>query len=426
MQRESGRLTAKQVENAKPDSGKQWAVIPDGGNLYLQVTLNKHGEINRSWLFKYQLDGQRREMGLGSLSDRPLAKARARARELREGLLDGVDPLAIKEQAKAERLAARAQEAKAVTFKECAKGYVASHADGWRSAKHTKQWSASVEDHAFPVLGNLAVGDITTAHVIKVLEPIWKAKPETASRIRGRIERILDWAKVREYRDGENPARWRGHLAELFPAKGKVRKVKHHAAMAYEDVPAFMAALRARDSIPARATEFTVLTAARTGEIINAKWDEFDLKAKTWTIPAERMKAGAKHRVPLSARALAIVKEMEAKRRGDLVFAGQGGAPLWDQTLAQTVKQIGGHATMHGMRATFRTWCDEQTGYPHHVVEQALAHAIPSAVEKAYRRGDLFEKRRKLMQQWADFCAKPAAKPVRDNVVTMRKGTAHA
>ena len=419
MQREYGRLTAKKAENAKPKSGKQWAVMPDGGCLYLQVTTNKHGEINRSWLFKYQLDGQRREMGLGSLKDRSLAEARTKARELRQQLLDGTDPLLAKQQAREERRAALAEQAKRITFRECAEGYVASHADGWRSAKHTRQWLSSVADHAFPILGNLAVSDITTAHVVKVLEPIWTAIPETASRVRNRIERILDWAKVREYRDGENPARWRGHLAELFPAKGKVRKVKHHAAMVYTDVPAFMAALRERDSVAARATEFAVLTAARTGEIINANWSEFDFKAATWTIPASRMTAGKDHRVPLAPRAIAIVKEMAKQRRGNLVFSGAGGERLWDQTLAQMVKQLGGDVTAHGLRATFRTWCDEQTSYPHHVVEQALAHAIPSAVEKAYRRGDLFAKRTRLMAEWDRYCAKPA--PVGATVVPLRK-----
>jgi integrase len=423
MQRERGRLTTKQVANAKPERGKQWAVIPDGNNLYLQVTVNRHGDANRSWLFKYQLEGQRREMGLGPLKDRSLAEARAKARELRQGLLDGVDPLLAKQRAREERLAARAEQAKAITFKECAELCVASHAKGWKSAKHTRQWLASVADHAFPTLGHLAVGDITTAHIVKVLEPIWTTKPETASRVRGRIERILDWAKVRDYRDGENPARWRGHLAELFPAKGKVRKVKHHAAMAYASVPAFMAALRERDSVAARATEFTVLTAARTGETINAKWSEFDLKAATWTVPGDKMKAGKDHRVPLAPRAVAIVKDMAAKRRGDLVFPGQGGAPLWDQTLAQVTKQVGGDATTHGFRSSFRDWAAEQTNYPNHVVEAALAHAIGDKVEAAYRRGDLFEKRRRLMQTWADYCAKPA--PAGATVVPLR-GAAHA
>ena len=409
MQREYGRLTAKKAENAKPKSGKQWAVMPDGGCLYLQVTTNKHGEINRSWLFKYQLDGQRREMGLGSLKDRSLAEARTKARELRQQLLDGTDPLLAKQQAREERRAALAEQAKRITFRECAEGYVASHADGWRSAKHTRQWLSSVADHAFPILGNLAVSDITTAHVVKVLEPIWTAIPETASRVRNRIERILDWAKVREYRDGENPARWRGHLAELFPAKGKVRKVKHHAAMVYTDVPAFMAALREREALAAAALEFAILTAGRTSEVIQARWDEIDVGAKLWTVPAGRMKAGREHRVPLSDAALRVLERMRQVRHNDHVFPGERSAALSNMTFLRLLRRMDrDDLTMHGFRSSFRTWAAERTSYPREIAEAALAHVVGDATEQAYQRGDMFDKRRKLMDAWATYCTKPA------------------
>jgi integrase len=410
MARIVGRLTARQVSNAKPKRGRDWALFPDGGNLYLQTTVAKGGHVRRSWLFKYEKFGERHELGLGPLSDRSLAEARDKARALRQGLRDGVDPLEAKQEAKRVALAARAEEAKAVTFKQCAERCASSHAAGWRSAKHGKQWLSSLEQHAFPVLGDLAVGDITTAHVVKALEPIWKTIPETASRVRGRIEKVLGWATVRGFRSGDNPAKWGGHLSELFPARGKVRKVKHFAAMPYADAPSFMADLRKRPGTAARALEFLILTSARSREVLDARFSEIDLKAKSWTVPAERMKSGEPHRVPLSPRAIDILREMETKRRGDFVFPGASGeAPLWDQSFALVLKQLGrGEFTVHGMRSAFRTWAAERTSFSREVCEHALAHVVAGKTEAAYWRGDLFEKRRKLMEAWATFCAKPA------------------
>jgi integrase len=266
------------------------------------------------------------------------------------------------------------------------------------------------------MLGKLAVEDVTTAHIVKVLEPLWLKKPETASRLRGRIERVLAWATVRGYRSGDNPARWRGHLQEMFPAKGKVRKVEHHAALPYSEMPGFMAELRGRDSTSARALEFTILTAARTGEIIYAKRNEIDECKKLWTVPAERMKGGKRHVVPLSDRALAILKALPHDRSG-YIFAGLTGEPLSNMAMLELLRGMRPGHTTHGFRSTFRDWAAERTNYSNHVVEMALAHTVADKVEAAYRRGELLEKRRRLMQQWSDYCARPAS--VATNVVPM-------
>jgi integrase len=289
-----------------------------------------------------------------------------------------------------------------MTFRQCAEACIASHEDGWSNPKHRTQWTQSLEDYAYPVLGDLAVDDITTGHVIKTLEPIWKEIPETASRIRGRIERVLAWAAVRGFRSGDNnPARWRGHLAELFPKKGKMRTVEHFAALPYSDLPTFLPELRNRDSVTARALEFLILTAARSGEVLGATWPEIDLAARTWTIPAKRMKAGKAHKVPLCDRAVAVLSALP--RNGELVF------PLVNSgnAMREMLREMRPDATVHGFRSSFRDWAAERTNYPNIVVEAALAHAIGDKVEAAYRRGDLFEKRRRLMADWAAWCARP-------------------
>jgi integrase len=295
--------------------------------------------------------------------------------------------------------------AKAVTFDECATAYIASHRAGWRNAKHAAQWTSTLETYASPVFGKVPVQAVDVALVMRVLEPLWSVKPETASRVRGRIESILDWAKVRGHRDGENPARWRGHLDHLLPARSKVRKIKHHAALPYGDVPVFMVALRGREAVAARALEFAILTAARTGEVLGTKWSEIDLTAAVWTVPALRMKAGAEHRVPLSAPALAVLRAMEKLRDGDFVFPGDRHATLSNMSMLMLLRRMG-HAdlTAHGFRSTFRDWAAECTSFANEVAEMALAHAIDDKTEAAYRRGALFERRRRLMQAWADFC----------------------
>jgi integrase len=397
------RLTAREVATARPGAERNAAMLPDGGNLYLQVTRDRtHPDrIHRSWVFRYELDGRRHDLGLGPTQTLDLAGARERAKALRLQLLDGIDPLAARHQARRERLARLAAETRAMTFRQCAQACIASHEDGWSNPKHRAQWTQSLSQYAYPTLGDLAVDDITTAHVIKTLEPIWKEIPETASRVRGRIERVLAWAAVRGFRGGDNPARWRGHLAELFPAKGKVRDVEHFAALPYSNLPAFLVELRQRGSLTAHALEFLVLTAARSGEVLGATWPEIDLVAKTWTIPAKRMKAGKMHKVPLCDRAVAILSSLS---RGDsLVF------PLVDSgnAMRKLLREMRPDATVHGMRSGFRDWAAERTNYPNIVVEAALAHTISNKVEAAYRRGDLFEKRRRLMADWAAWCARP-------------------
>jgi integrase len=348
-------------------------------------------------------------MGLGPLSLYGLAEARARALDARRKRHDGIDPI---EARRAERTRQRLIAAKAVTFKQCAESYIDSHRAGWRNEKHKYQWSATLQTYAYPVIGDLPVQAVDIGLVLKVLQPIWTVKPETASRVRQRIESILDLAKVRGWRDGENPARWRGHLDKLLPARSPVRQVQHLAALPYTELSAFLANLRTREAIAARGLEFLILTAARTGEVIGARWNEVNLLDKTWTVPATRMKARREHRVPLSARALAILQEMRAARHGDaggdtLVFPGhKPGAGLSNTAFLMLMRRMGrDDLTAHGFRATFKTWASERTSFQNEIVEASLAHTIGSKVEQAYQRGDMFEKRRRLMQQWATFCA---------------------
>jgi integrase len=413
MARTIGKLTALKVDKAKRPG-----MYGDGGGLYLRVT----HDGAKNWVFRFMLNGRPRWMGMGPLHTVHLAEARKRAGEHRLRRHDGIDPI---EARRAERQQARLDAAKAVTFKECAESYIKAHRAGWRNGKHAAQWQATLATYAEPVIGKLSVQAIDTGLVLKVLEPIWTAKPETAGRVRGRIESILDWAKVRGYRAGENPARWRGHLDKLLPARGKVQKVEHHAAMPYAALPAFLIKLRGQEGIAARALEFAILTAARTGETIGARWPEFDLLDKTWTVPPERMKAGRAHRVPLSARALAILKEMQLLRpAGDAdgyVFpGGKAGRPLSNMAFLMLLRRMG-HAdlTAHGFRATFKTWASECTGVQNEIVEASLAHVIGSKVEQAYRRGDLFERRR-LMQQWATFCNTAPTGERQNNVTPLR------
>ncbi|MFN0317149.1 MAG: tyrosine-type recombinase/integrase, partial [Burkholderiales bacterium] len=297
--------------------------------------------------------------------------------------------------------------AKAITFAQCAAAYIESHKAGWRNAKHAEQWTNTLETYAGPVIGPLPVQDVDTGLVLKILEPIWASKPETASRLRGRIENVLDWAKARGYRSGENPARWKGHLNQLLPALSKKHRVTHHKAMPFPEVGGFVAKLRELPSTSARCLEFTILTAARTSEAIYARPEEFDLGAGTWTIPASRMKAQTEHRVPLSLRAVEIVAEMLNSAQ-DYVFPGaRKGKALSNMTMLNLLERMEVKATVHGFRSSFRDWAAERTAFPHEVCEMALAHTISNAAEAAYRRGDLFEKRAKLMTTWADYIDTP-------------------
>jgi integrase len=407
MARTTERLTALKVDRLVKAKAKArrpgW--YHDGHGLYLQIA-----EGGASWVYRYMLNGRARWMGLGSAVDAiTLAEARERAREARKLLVDRVDPI---ERRHSELAAQRVAGATTMSFQECADAFIASHEAGWSSAVHRRQWKNSLAKHVYPVIGDLPVHAIDTKLVMKVVEPLWKSKVETASRIRGRIEGILDWAKVRGYRAGENPGRWRGHLEHQLPARRKVRRVEHFAAIPFGEIPGFMAELRRQDGVAARAVEFAILTAARSGETRYAQWSEFNLLDKVWVLPPERMKAQREHRVPLSARALAILQEMQAHRIADDGFVfpgGKVGRPLADTVLLRLLQRIRRGLTLHGFRSTFSDWAHECTSYSNHVIEQALAHAVGNAVERAYRRGDLFEKRRRLMDAWAEFCGKPAA-----------------
>lgn len=389
-----GKLTALAVKNATATGKARYT--GDGLGLWLQVTPTGA----KSWIFRYTRDGKAREMGLGATHTISLAEARELALACRQQLQRGVDPLGEREAA---RLAAKLEAAKAMSFDQCAAAYIEAHRAGWKNAKHASQWENTIATYASPIIGALPVAAIDTPLVMKVIEPIWQTKAETAARLRGRIESILDWATVRELRQGDNPARLRGHLDHLL-AKRLASSRGHHAALPYDQIGSFMADLRKQEGIAARALEFLILTAARTGEVIGARWEEFDLTAGVWTIPAERMKAKKEHRVPLSARALEIIGAQGEP--GDFVFAGRrAGQPLSNMALMMTLRRMGRtDLTAHGFRSTFRDWAAEQTAYPHEVAEMALAHTVGNKVEAAYRRGDLYQKRVGIMRDWAKRC----------------------
>jgi integrase len=392
-------LTVKQVAALK-EPGRYL----DERGLYLQVT--KAGV--RSWLLRYERGGREHAMGLGPVGDFSLDEARERARKARQLLKDGIDPLDARKAERARQATEAALAAAAnVTFRECAEQYYRFHSRKWASVKHAAQFLSTLRMYAYPTLGTLPVAAIDKALVLKAIEPIWFARTETASRVRGRIEAVLDFAKTRGYRTGDNPARWGGNLVHALPARGMIAKVTHHAALPFAELPSFMAELAAREGVAARALEFTILAASRTAETIGAKWSEIDLAERLWVIPASRMKAKKEHRVPLSDRALAILKEIP--REGDFVFpGGRKGMPISNMAMAQLLKRMGRFdIVVHGFRSSFRDWAAERTGYPNYVVEKALAHVVADKVEAAYRRGDLFNKRRMLMQAWAAFCTAP-------------------
>jgi len=385
------RLTALSVQRKQKPG-----MYADGDGLYLRVSPTG----SRSWLFRYRWRDKRRDMGLGSAETVSLAEARQKAGNARTDLSQGRDPIQARRQSEAALVAS------SMTFKACAEAYIAAHHDGWRNAKHAAQWTATLEAYAYSVFGDLPVGEIDVSHVMRTLEPIWKDKTETASRLRGRIEAILDWARVRGYRSGDNPARWRGQLANLLPARSKVQQVRHHPALPYSDIGSFMKTLRIQEGEAARALEFLILTAARTGEVIGATWEEIDLAAATWVIPASRIKAGRDHRVPLSPPALKLLNDQAKVQQSPWIFAGgKQGKPLSSNAMLALLRRMQRtDLTAHGFRSTFRDWAAERTNYPREIAEAALAHRIPDATERAYRRGDLFEKRTRLMAEWARYC----------------------
>ncbi|GLV24280.1 tyrosine-type recombinase/integrase [Sphingobium sp. Cam5-1] len=393
----SNALTPLAVKNAKPGSHV------DGGGLRLLVK----DSGAKSWVYRFMLNGKTRDIGLGPAAGADaiaLSTARDLASALRLKVKAGTDPLEERQREAAQAMAAaQAAQVAGITFKAVAETYITTYEGSWRNDKHRQQWKNTLATYVYPVIGDLPVAEVGTAHVLKILEPIWKAKAETASRVRGRMETILDAAKARGYRDGENPARWRGHIAQILPARSRLTR-GHHKAMPYESIPAFVPQIRAREAMAALALEFTILTAARTGEVIGAKWGEVDLDKAIWTIPAERMKAGKEHRVPLSARAVEILKETEKLHKEWLFPAIRGGA-MSGMAMTMLLRRMEVDVTVHGFRSGFRDWAAECTGYAHEVAEMALAHTIENKVERAYRRGDLFDKRRRLMDDWANFCA---------------------
>jgi integrase len=396
-------LTAAQVEK-----GTTRGRFGDGGGLYLLVRSREA----KFWLFRYTRHGKMREMGLGPAAGRTaikLAQARMKARELHSIVREGRDPLAEREAEKAKKDADQTRaRAEAMTFGEVADMVLAAHERSWRNPKHRQQWRNTLRDYVLPAIGGLPVGDVDTGAIMKIIEPLWLTKTETASRVRGRIEAILGYAKARGWREFENPARWRGHLDQLLPARAKVQRVEHHAALPWREIGAFMARLRRSSGMSARCLEFAILTAARSGEVRGARWDEIDLDHAVWAIPASRMKAGREHRVPLSEPAMGVLREMAQFGAEGFVFPGlKAASGLSDVALAKAVNAAGGTgATVHGFRSTFRDWAAETTAYPRELAEAALAHALTDKVEAAYQRGDLLEKRRAMMKAWAAFCGR--------------------
>ena len=396
----SNALTPLAVKNAKP--GRH----ADGGGLHLLV--KESGA--RSWVYRFMLGGKSRDVGLGTAGPDGISLADARdARDaLRLKVKAGIDPLEERQRDAAEALAAaQAAQVAGITFKAVAETYIGANEGSWRNDKHRQQWRNTLATYVYPVIGELPVAEVGTAHVLQILEPIWKAKAETASRVRGRMETILDAAKARGYRDGENPARWRGHIAQILPARSRLTR-GHHKAMPYDAIPAFVGALHKREAVAALALEFAILTAARTGEVIGGKWDEVDLEKAIWTIPASRMKAGKEHRVPLSPRAVEILKSTQGLRK-EWLFPSNKGGSMSGMAMSMLLRRMKVDVTVHGFRSAFRDWAAESTAFAHEVCEMALAHVIGNKAEAAYRRGDLFDKRRRLMDDWAMYCASNGA-----------------
>lgn len=412
-----GRIKASVAEKSASKLAKADGMHAMGGvpGLYLHV---RGG--SRSWVLRYSFEGRRRDLGLGSYIDLTLAEARERAREQRKLIVQGIDPIDAKRDLRDERMI---EKSRRMTFQQCVDGYLDAHGDAWKNPKHRAQYRATLETYACPVIGSMNVANVCTELVVKILDPIWKIKTETATRLRGRIENVLSWATVRGYRHGDNPARWRGHLDQLLAKPSKVATVSHHAALHYTQIGAFMMELRQQKGIGASALEFAILTACRSGEVRGAAWDEFDQAAKVWAIPGTRMKAGREHTVPLSDAALAVIARMQGNRLDNFVFPGaKEGRPLSDMSMGAVLRRMNrGDLTQHGFRSTFRDWCAEQTAYPHEMAEMALAHTIGNKTEAAYRRGDLLEKRRRMMADWATRCATPDAP---GKVVAMRKASA--
>lgn len=412
MAQKINRLTALAIKNAKP--GRHG----DGGNLYLLVK----GDGRKTWTFRYRapLTGKVRDKGMGPAWDVSLPEARERAAEYRRMLRDGIDPIDSANEIKQK---ARTEHAKRMTFGRCSELYIEAHRSGWRNAKHAEQWDSTLRTYCAP-LWPLDVAAVDTALVMKCLDPIWTTKTETASRLRGRIESVLAWATVRKYRSGDNPAAWRNHLDQLLPKRSKVQKVEHRPALPYAGIAEFMAQLRQRQGLAARVLELQILTATRPGEASGARWEEIDLDGALWIIPEERMKAGKEHRVPLSDAAVTLLRSMIPKAKGKpvtphgYIFPGNKGKAITTAAGMALLKEMQPGITAHGFRSTFRDWAAEMTQHPREVIEAAMAHRLKDAAEAAYQRGDLLQRRKRLMADWAGYCA-----TIRkgDNVTPMKK-----
>jgi len=399
MPKKVRELSAVEVRRHKRPGYHAVGGVP---GLHLQVTSTGA----RSWILRVMVGNRRRDLGVGGYPETSLAQARERARAVRDQIGQGIDPVAERQAAQT-RL--QSQRAKTITFDEATRKYLASKTREFKNDKHSAQWRSTLATYANPVIGKLPVNQIELAHVVQILNDIWITKTETATRLRGRIENVLAWATVSGYRTGDNPARWKGNLDAILPKPGKLKNVQHHKALPVAAMPAFMADLRRRAGIAARALEFTILTAARSGEVRGATLGEIDLEAATWTVPAARMKGGREHVVPLCDTAVQILREAPRFPDCALIFPSPTGKVMSDGTLNAVLKRMHVGATVHGFRSTFRDWSAEFTNYPHEVCEMALAHTIPNAVERAYRRGDLLAKRARMMRDWQEFLASPAA-----------------
>ena len=374
-----------------------WAV---GGVAGLYLHVNARGA--RSWILRVVVGDQRRDMGLRGYPDIGVADARQKAREARLKIERGIDPILLRKQAKSELMALQATDK---TFEQAAGEYIKIHADSWSNDKHRKQWESTLAAYAFPVVGKLSLRHIRQEHILKILEPIWTTKTETATRVRGRMESILDWAKVKGLRSGENPAAWKGHLDHMLPAPTRLKKIEHLTAVPVREMPGFMVKLREAAGTAAQALEFLILTAARSGEVRGITWQEVSLEDALWVVPAERMKMKKEHRVPLSDRALSILKSQPRIDENPLVFPAPRGSQMSDATMSAVLKRMGIDATVHGFRSSFRDWCGDYTNYPRDLAEQCLAHGADDPVEAAYRRGDALERRREIMNEWSKFVA---------------------
>jgi integrase len=399
------RLSTRRVETLNRKS-----FLSDGNNLYLDCE-----PPSKRWVFRWKRAGKSRDYSIGLYPVVTLAEAREQALQLRRKIAAGIDPI---EERKATKIAAKLETARTMTFRQCAEAYIASHEDSWRSDVHRRQWLSTLETYVYPVLGGLPVAAVDTGLIMRVIEPHWSTKTETMSRVRGRIEVILDWARVRGYRQGENPARWRGHLDALLPAKAKLQPKEHLAALPYAELPGLMASLdRPEASIAELALRFTILTAARTGEVLGAKWAEIDVEARLWTIAGSRMKAAREHRVPLSAPALSVLATLKRLPESPFVFQANRMRPISPASIWHALRAIRADVTVHGFRSAFSDWVTERTNYPTEAREMALAHSVGSQVEQSYRRTDLFERRRRLMDDWAKFITSP---PTEGEIVPLR------